>query len=394
MSLPDVTLLSWLALTVLPLWGAMLLAVKRIRADYARSPDQGNLPVPPLEVFVPVKGAFPDQERVLNSLLEQSYPCYSVSFILESQDDAASAVVDALCQRHGHAHKIISGVSLSCAQKNHNLVQGTSSLSPATRILLFCDSTNAADHRWIERLTVPLRKGDGEVVTTFRAFDPRPQTLGGICQAMYAAFLVLLQVNKPTPWGGATAILRETFDRLGVREAWSRTVVDDLVLGNALEQAGVEVIVDAAALLKSPLHDQTVQGFLSYLDRQVLFPKFTNPGMWGQSLFFVVNVTMAVILTIVAGILFPAGWVGPVAGCASYAFLVSLVLFVLLLLRISPLSIGSLRWLAAFLPCLVLSAYVFLRSVIRNHIDWHGRRYWPGRKGVVKEAHFLHANPR
>ncbi len=170
-------------------------------------------------------------------------------------------------------------------------------------------------------------------------------------------------------------------------------MVDDLVLGNVLEKAGVEVIVDAAALLKSPLQNQTVKGFLSYLDRQVLFPKFTNPGIWGQSLFFVLNVTCAVAVTIVQAILFPLGWVDAAAGWSSYGFLASMVLFVVLLRRISPLSIGTRRWLAGFLPCLLLSTYVFLRSVIRNHIDWHGRRYWPGRKGVVKEAHFLQANP-
>jgi ceramide glucosyltransferase len=394
MALNELTMILWLALTVLPLWAAMLLAAKKIRSDYQKSSNNGNLPFPPLEVFVPVKGAFPDQERVLNSLLEQTYPCYSVTFILESLDDHANPVVEALCRRHPHAQRIISGLSLACAQKNYNLVQGTKSLKPETQVLLFCDSTNSADPEWIERLTAPLRRGTCEVVTTFRAFDPRPETLGGVCQAMYAAFLVLLQVNKPTPWGGATAILRGTFDRLRVQEAWSRTVVDDLILGNLLQQGRVEIVVDAAALLKSPLQGQTVPGFINYLDRQILFPKFTNPGIWLQSVFFSLNCTVAVVLTAVEGILFPVGLAGTVAGWSSCVFLISMVVFVVLLRRISPLSIRLRWWLAAFLPCIILSAYVCLRSVFRKHIDWHGRRYWPGRKGVVKEAHFLQANPR
>jgi ceramide glucosyltransferase len=394
MTLPELTMAMWLMLTVLPLWLTMLIAARKIRADYEKSSNHSEIPHPALEVFVPVKGTFPNQREVLNSLLEQSYPCYSVTFILEDRDDPANAVVDALCLSHSHARRIISGISRLCAQKNHNLVQGTQALATETGILLFCDSTNWAYPDWIERLTVPLRAGTGQVVTTFRAFDPRPETLGGVCQAMYAAFLVLLQVNKPTPWGGATAILRDTFDRLKVREAWSNTVVDDLIVGNVLQRAGVRIIVDAAALLKSPLQGQTVPGFLNYLDRQILFPKFTNPGIWIQSVLFLLNVSLAISVTVLEGILYPMGLAGSVAGWLSYGFLLSMVLFVDLLRRMSPLPISPWWWLASSLPCIVLSAYVCMRSVFRNHIDWHGRRYWPGRKGVVKKADFLHANPR
>ena len=295
--------------------------------------------------------------------------------------------------KHAHAEKVISGLSFTCAQKNHNLVQATSNLRPETEILLFCDSTNAADPDWLERLTVPLRNGTAEVVTTFRAFDPKPETIGGVCQAMYAAFLVLLQVNKPTPWGGATAILRRTFDRLSVREAWSNTVVDDLILASVLDRAGVKIVVDAAALLKSPLQGQTVKGFLGYLDRQILFPKFTHPAMWMQSLFFIVNVTAAVFVTVTEALLFPLGLAGTGAAWASYVFLFSLILFVAALRRITSVSITFQSWMIGFFPCLTLSAYVFLRSVFRNHIDWHGRRYWPGRGGVVKKAHSAPREP-
>jgi hypothetical protein len=167
-----------------------------------------------------------------------------------------------------------------------------------------------------------------------------------------------------------------------------------LILGSVLDKAGIEPVVDSTALLRSPLKHQTVRGFLSYLDRQVLFPKFTHPIMWLQSLFFIVNVTVAVAVTMLLGILFPIGLASPAAGTASYLFLLSLTLFIMVLRWVTPVSISFPRWMLGFLPCLTLSTYVFLRSVFRSHIDWHGRRYWPGRKGVVKEAHVLHGNLR
>ena len=178
-----------------------------------------------------------------------------------------------------------------CGQKNHNLVQGIKHLSPSTEVVVFCDSSNMVDTDWLRRFTEPVRTGAFEVVTTFRAFDPRPATIWGICQAIYAAFLLLLIANKPKPWGGATAIARNTLDRLDVIGEWSRNVIDDLALGNILDKAGIPVFLDPRSLLRSPLPNQSLSGLIHYLDRQILFPKWTNPIIWFTTLLFQLSVT-------------------------------------------------------------------------------------------------------
>ena len=175
---------------------------------------------------------------------------------------------------------------------------------------------------------------------------------------------------------------------MNVAEAWSRTVVDDLVLGNALDRAGIKVRMDPHNLLKSPLQGQSVKGFLSYLDRQVLFPKFTNPGIWAATLVFHLNLTLAILVAVLMGVLFPAGQVDALCGWSSYGFLMATVLIALLLRWTNPSPVSVRRWLVSFLPCVLLSAFVFLRSIFRNYIDWHGRRYWPGKGGVVLRIDF------
>jgi ceramide glucosyltransferase len=265
-------------------------------------------------------------------------------------------------------------------------------LNPETEILVCCDSTNAADPRWLERLTEPIRSGRSEVVTTFRSFDPCPATIGGVCQAIYAAFLLLLAVNRPTPWGGATAIRRETFERLRVTHAWSDTVVDDLILGNVLADAGVRVVMDPTALLRSPVHSQTVRGFLGYLDRQVLFPKFTNPAMWVQASSMYLNLTLAIVASLMAVAGMMMGWVEPLMGWSCATFLCSVVIFVCVLRGMNSRSIARRRWLAAFVPCIFLTAFIFARSLFRNHIDWHGKRYWPGKAGIVIRVESLNTH--
>lgn len=381
-------LLIWFAVTAVPLVALVMAGYRRIlearrhcRTERVSTPTY-------VEVLVPVKGTFPDQEEILGSLLEQDYPHYRVLFIVEDENDPAATVVDRLCRRHLHAVKIVSGISLFCAQKNHNLVQGVRHLRRDTEILVFCDSTNVASPDWLGNLINPIAEGEADAVTTFRAFEPAPLTLAGSCQVLYASLILLLATVVPKPWGGGTAIRRKTFEKLDVAKVWSRTVVDDLVLGNLLEAAGISVKMDPCRPLRSPLNGQTIRGFLGYLDRQILFPKFTNPGIWAASTAIHLNFTAALLTAIGLGLLFPFGWAGTASGLASYGFIAALIPVGLVLRRVNQAPIPLIPWINAILPCILLAAGVFVRSLCLNHIDWHGRRYVPGKGGMVLHAVF------
>lgn len=387
MSVPTGVLTIWLAITALLFLLPLILGILTLRSAATHTSGKRRVAPPaPLELLVPLKEVLSGQEQTLLSLLNQTHPAYRVLFILESEMDPANRMVDSLCERYGHARKIISGLSTGCAQKNHNLIAGIQSLRTETEIIVFCDSSNLAEPDWLLRFTEPLDTGASEVVSTFRAFDPKPETLGGVSQAIYGSFVLLLDVLKPKPWGGATAIRRETFEELNVSAAWARTVVDDLILGNVLEGRRISIVLDTRNLLRSPLHNQSVAGFLSYLDRQILFPKFTNPGIWAVTLAAHMNVTLAVLVSAITGLaLFPLGLAGPVLALASYGYLASLFLTALLLRNLNPFPVSVGNWLISFVPSIFLIAFIFLRSVFRNYIVWHGRKYRAGFEGVVLE---------
>jgi hypothetical protein len=377
-------LIAWLLVWTIPVF--LLLGsglVKVFAAKRRRSREEPKTPLPPIEILVPLKGIFKDQQQILFSLLEQRYNSYHVVFILESLDDPANYVVDNLCRQYRHARKVISGTSTLCAQKNHNLVEGVRQLRPETEIIVFCDSTNAAPQDWLMQFTEPLRKRSVEVRTTFRAFDPEPQTLAGVCQAIYGTLILLITTIVPKPWGGATAIRRMTFDKLDVIETWSKTVVDDLVLGNLLQRAGIKVAMDPCNILKSPLKNQTTKGFLNYLDRQIMFPKFTNPLIWAMLMIMYLNLTLAVTVTILSGSMSLFGLVSREIGLMSVAFLLALFVLAVMVWRIAAPHISLKRWLPAILPMIFLGAFIFIRSIFRNYIDWHGRTYWCGKGGTV-----------
>lgn len=374
----------FVAAAVAPVALVLIIRASRIRSAAGhRRYSEASLPHIPIEILAPVKGLLSCHEVVLRSLLEQDYEPYTVTFIVESADDPANIVVDKLCVQNPRGRKLMSGMSDCCAQKNHNLVEASKSLKPETEILVFCDSTNVAEPDWLQGFTAPLRAGDVQVVTTFRAFDPRPETIAGVGQAVYAACIVVLNSIKTTPWGGATGIQRKTFEALKVADAWSRTVVDDLVLGNVLREAGVEVSFDPCHLLRSPLECQTFRGLLSYLDRQILFPKFTNPGIWLSSLVCSVSLTLGLTVALVATALYLLGYAGAVLGWVSMSSLGLTVLAGLSLRRLTLLSVSTSRWLASITSLLIVGTFVFLRSIFVNRIEWHGTTYYPGRSGVV-----------
>jgi len=379
----------WLALSTLMLVGPTLLGVLRTRSINCHSqPEETPNRHLRCEALVPLKGVFKGQEAILSSLVRQTHPAYSIIFILESESDPANEVVDHFCREASIARKVISGISHRCAQKNQSLIAGVANLRPDTEVIVFCDGTNKADSGWLERFVRPLELGEAEAVTTHRDFEPLPPTLGGVCQTFYGAIMRIGQWVFPMPWGGGTAIRRDSFERLGVVSVWATNVNDDLVLGNSIRRRDIGMKVDLCNRLRTPLHNQSLNGFLIFLDRQILNPKFTNPVFWLVLLLMVGN-TFVVAMT--ATLLSVALFLGISEGVCGWAALASLglIVFGLLLLRsIHPVAIPSSIWLAASFVVLALCAYVCLRSIFRNYIFWHGRTYRAGRGGVVQEVLF------
>ncbi|RJR54613.1 MAG: glycosyltransferase [Desulfobacteraceae bacterium] len=335
------------------------------------------------EVLVPVSGRSSNQELALTTLLTQDHPNYRVLFIVESEDDPADSMVERLCETYGSGRKVLSGPALSCGQKNHNLIAGINQLKPDTEIIVFCDSGNIADPGWLRRLTRPLEAKPEVVVTTFRDFNPTPATIGGVCQAIYGSLLLVLPRIRPSPWGGATAMNRETLEELDVIEAWSKTVVDDVVLGRLLYERGIPMILDRANRLDSPLRDQTVQGFLSYLRRQILFPKFIEPALWLGPMIFHLNLTLATLWALFSALALPCGAVSAWTGSSGWAFLLCQIAAAMILRKTNRHRISLARWMTALYPCIFFGAVVFLGSIFSREIAWAGRRYFLGRKGRV-----------
>ncbi|MFH0960593.1 MAG: glycosyltransferase family 2 protein [Pseudomonadota bacterium] len=340
-------------------------------------------PLCPVQVFVPIKGSSHQSGQILQTLLVQDYPNYKVTFIVEDKSDPAFETLENFCNKYSNAEIFFSGKASESGQKNLGLAKAASISNDDVEIFVFCDSTNSADANWLSRITYPVRIGNVEVCTTFRSFSPNAGNLAGILQALYATTIFALMTVAPKPWGGGTIIRRKTFDRLNVPQIWLKTVVDDLTLGNILDKARVKIHVSPENYLLSPLQNQSIKGFLSFLDRQILFPKFTNPWIWRFTVLGNISLSFSMWLSSCGLALYAFGNLGARYAVVGAIFWAGILLITSLLRIINKPKLPIVKSLIGIPILICVSTLISIRSIFLNHIDWHGVRYFCGEGGKV-----------
>jgi cellulose synthase/poly-beta-1,6-N-acetylglucosamine synthase-like glycosyltransferase len=175
---------------------------------------------PTKSIFVPCKGAhehFTDNVRILLQLVD---PRTKLFFIVESREDPAFDVLKHLSQDVMHAYVVVAGLSKYCGQKNHNLLKGIRASEEQDAVYVFLDNNTSLSPEQMQNLITPLSDPEVTASVGFRWNILSQGTLG----ERLHAFMIALQWSMmncafiPTIWGGAMALRRETFEKMGVRE--------------------------------------------------------------------------------------------------------------------------------------------------------------------------------
>lgn len=274
-------ILHLLALVLLYCVGAPAIRAGR-RTWLENAPLPAFQEQPPLALIIPLTGDSPTMRQSLASLLHQPGVNFQAQLVVRDEADPASALVRELVQRFPHARLVIAGEATRCCQKNHSLLAGIKAAGATPEILVFCDSTHEARPDFLTRLSAPLVRGEAVLATSYHRVLPDEPTLPGVFHFFSALFIHLLQ-NLPwfcLPWGGATAIRRETFLRHGIDAIWARGVVDDFTMGPYLQRRGVRAAAVPQAALLTRLSRQSLGGWWGWWFRQLLYLKFCMPGTW------------------------------------------------------------------------------------------------------------------
>jgi cellulose synthase/poly-beta-1,6-N-acetylglucosamine synthase-like glycosyltransferase len=324
----------------------------------------------------------------LEALLHQDYPDYQVIFATRDLEDPATRVIAALIWGSSRARLVVAGPARTCGQKNQNLLAGVRLAGKAPEILAFCDSNQEAPRDFLRKLAAPVAKGEGVVTSGYHQAIPGDHRLATWGRAVSVLTLYLTKavpwLNQP--WGGATAILRETFESLRVTHLWAETVVDDVSLAARLIQAHIPVCLSRGAELATPVTGETLASWESWLFRQWIYLKYYLPGSWMAAGILMYLLTGFTLVSFLQLLLIPWGWGTPGMILPSLAFLMALGALGLALRRLHPCPSPWPLWLVAFLASVCMASWVHLKTCLTQKISWRGKVYqvdWRGRVSSI-----------
>jgi len=185
-------------------------------------------------------------------------------------------------------------------------------------------------------------------------------------------------------WGGSTAIRRETFARLNIRERWRGSVSDDFTMTRVLGEANLPIHFVPACLVAS-IGDCDLVELLEFSNRQLKITRVYAPHLWkpvllGSALFCLVFFGGMLLVTMRA------------LQELSFAIPLSLLIVIFVLgaakgfvryravaLALGPKSTDSHRSLAAHLVLWPLASLLYLYNAVTaafsRRITWRGIRY-------------------
>ena len=259
---------------------------------------------PFVTIFAPCRGVDQGMLENLDALLSQDYPEYEVVFIVDEESDEATKLIEAAWREARRQVKlVVAPKATDSSQKVTNLREGVEYADENSEIFVFVDSDARPSREWLRSLVAPLADHKIGAATGYRWFISRRETIASELRNMWNASIAsALGANRASNfcWGGSTAIRRETFDRLDIRERWRGTVSDDFTLTHAIQDAGLEIYFVPRALTAS-VEDCGVRELFEFATRQMKITRVYAPKYWtlsflGAGLFTIVMLTSFAIM--------------------------------------------------------------------------------------------------
>ena len=397
-------LVAYLMLSMGPLIQALLLTLQTwenrrfIRSCFENQPLPGQKGR--VAVIAPCKGIDVNFRNNLARVLEQDQPNYEVVFVVDSVDDPAYPVLESLIAEHPHtlARIVVSGPAKLCSQKIHNLRYAIKQLDESVQFFAFVDSDALPRHDWLRRLVRRLGRNGASASTSYRWFVPQRNTFPNLLLASLDHSLAPLVGPRMhhLVWGGSWAIRRDVYESIGLDDAWSAALSDDLVASRMLASVRAWVQFEPLAMAASPL-DVTWGEMFEFVRRQFAVVRWHEPRWWMTGL----------LLSVMNQAFFWASAVGGLILLACGLPLAQPLLAVSALIYVTHVYRALLRQSAAkiFVPdhaerlaaarrfdlalhplASILNVAGLLGSAWGRDIRWRGVQYTQRRDGAVARA--------
>jgi ceramide glucosyltransferase len=348
---------------------------------------------PKATIISPCKGTESSLEDNLRALFEQDYPHYEIVFVIASNDDAARPIIERVIAQHARpndartkARLVIAQASEGRSEKVNNLLAGLDHTSPDSEAFVFVDSDARTHTAWLRALIYELRDSKVGAATGYRWYIPER---GGFCSALLAAWngavaTTLGDHARNFAWGGSTAMLKATFERIDVRSRWQQALSDDYALTRAVRQAGLSIKFVPRCLLPSR-EDASFRQLLGFTTRQVTITRVYRPSVWWTGLISHLlfnSIFFGGLAVILFSLIRGDDARLPIAMLAAIYLLGTLKGALRLgaaraILQVDSKEITGLWWMFCLLWPLVsiLFLYNFIKSATTRRIKWRGIVY-------------------
>ena len=293
-------LLSLSAILFVQSLGALVAALRFARYSLRAQTSRHHRYQPKAVIIIPCKGLEPGLEENLEAFCNQDYREYELILVTESEQDPAYKLISKVIkQSRRSAWLVVAGEAQGRGQKVHNLLAALETLNAVDRrveILVFADSDARPSRKWLSELVAPLDEKRTGATTGFRWFvsrdggagDVRPSSVlrrlaSLVLTTWNSSALAVLGERSGFAWGGATALRRELFDQLDMRQRWEGALSDDYVLTSALHETGQRIKFVPGALMASYSSPEPRE-LLEFTTRQMRITRVYAPRIWRLAL--------------------------------------------------------------------------------------------------------------
>ena len=249
-------------------------------------------------VICPCRGVDEGMEENLRAILTQDHREYEVLFVVDDDTDPAAAVISRLIDGLAHTHEtnvgrcvdaklIIARKAIHSSQKVENLREAVLHADDRSEVFVFVDSDTRVSRNWLRYLVAGVQPENGGAATGYRWFISRnPSFASEMCSVWNASIASALGPNTRSNfcWGGSTAIRRDVFESINMRDKWKGTLSDDFAVTRAVRSAGLE-IVHVPQALTATLESCSLRQLLEFTTRQMKITRVYMPHLWLMSFF-------------------------------------------------------------------------------------------------------------
>jgi len=208
--------------------------------------------LPPAVLILPVRGIDDGFDANLRAILSQTYSAYRVLVVADDVDDPAIARARTIATAFPRVSMaVVASEASPLPGKVNALRSGLSHRNASDEIVVFADSDIRPTTDWLRQLVQPLADSTVGVATGFRWYVPPVPAFWSLVRAEWNAISanVLFDPRRAFAWGGSCAVRSSDLPRLRLDERWRDVLSDDLVLTQAVREAGLAIAYAPAALV-------------------------------------------------------------------------------------------------------------------------------------------------